>query len=99
MTAARLAIVPVARPAPAADLDDREAASVDDPDLAGSFTSWQTAGDGARVGRSHVRLAGLWCAGCAATIERALQAEPGVVDASASYAAGRATIVWDPAHG
>jgi Cu2+-exporting ATPase len=97
MTAARLAIVPVARRASTVVVDDREAASIDDPDVAGGFTSWETSADGTRVGRSHVRLAGLWCAGCAGTIEHALKAEPGVVDASASYAAGRATIVWDPA--
>ncbi|HZW74488.1 MAG TPA: heavy metal-associated domain-containing protein, partial [Caldimonas sp.] len=97
MTAARLAIVPVARRAPTVVVDDREAASIDDPGAAGGFTSWETSADGTRVGRSHVRLAGLWCAACAGAIEHALKTEPGVVDASASYAAGRATIVWDPA--
>jgi len=97
MTAARLAIAPGARPAPTPVADDREATWVDDPDPAGGFTTWEDAADGARVGRSHVRLGGLWCAGCAGTIEDALRSEPGVVDASASYATGRATIVWDPA--
>ena len=76
---------------------DGEAAIADDPELQAGFTSWERAGDGRRVGRSHLRLAGLWCAGCAGTIERALQAEPGVLEANASYAAQRATVVWDPA--
>nr|HET7859293.1 HAD-IC family P-type ATPase [Caldimonas sp.] len=97
MTAVPLALVPVARPVPAAGVDDREAASIDDPDVSVAFTSWETSADGTRVARSHVRLAGLFCAGCAGTIERALKAEPGVFDARASHAAARATIVWDPA--
>jgi len=86
---------------PAADRDADEAARTaaiaDDPDLASGFTTWEQAADGRRVGRSHLRLAGLWCAGCAGTVERALGAEPGVLEASASYAAQRASVVWDPA--
>jgi len=80
-----------------ADADAGAAAIADDPDLAGAFTTWEQAPDGRRVGRSHLRLAGLWCAGCAATVERALGAEAGVLEASASYAAQRASVVWDPA--
>ena len=76
---------------------DAEAVVADDPELQAGFTSWERAGDGRRVGRSHLRLAGLWCAGCAGTIEQALRAEPGVIEASASYASQRATVVWDPA--
>ncbi|HSC66040.1 MAG TPA: cation-translocating P-type ATPase [Caldimonas sp.] len=87
------------RPAPAlgADAEARVAAIADDPELASGFTTWEHAPDGRRVGRSHLRLAGLWCAGCAGTVERALGAEPGVLEASASYAAQRASVVWDPA--
>ncbi len=84
-------------PAPGADAEARAAAIADDPDLASGFTTWEQAPDGRRVGRSHLRLAGLWCAGCAGTVERALGAEAGVLEANASYAAQRASVVWDPA--
>ncbi|MEO8309565.1 MAG: cation-translocating P-type ATPase [Caldimonas sp.] len=86
--------------APAARLpidDDTRAAAVDDPETQAAFTTWENAADGRRVGRSHLRLSGLWCAGCAGTIERALAAEPGVLSASASHAAERGSVVWDPA--
>jgi Cu2+-exporting ATPase len=81
----------------AADEAARTTAIADDPDLASGFTTWEQAPDGRRVGRAHLRLAGLWCAGCAGTVERALGAEPGVLESSASYAAQRASVVWDPA--
>ena len=81
----------------AADAAARTAAVADDPELAGGFTTWEHSPDGHRVGRSHLRLAGLWCGGCAGTVENALRAEPGVLEASASYAAQRASVVWDPA--
>ena len=58
--------------------------------------TWETAADGHRLGRSQLRLAGLSCAGCAAAVERALRAEPGVVEASASYGTQRASVLWDP---
>ena len=76
---------------------DGEAAIADDPELQAGFTTWERSVDGRRVGRSHFRLAGLWCAGCAGTIERALRTEPGVLEANASHASQRATVVWDPA--
>ena len=94
MTTGALAAPPARK---IADDDGRAAAIADDPDLASGFTTWEQAADGRRVGRSHLRLAGLWCAGCAGTVERALAAEPGVIEASASYAAQRASVVWDPA--
>ena len=50
------------------------------------FTSWSTGVDGERMARSHFRLIGLYCAACAGMIEGALRAEPGVLDASVSYA-------------
>ena len=92
----------IALPQPASsgrgtDAQARDVAVVDDPELASGFTTWEQAGDGRRVGRSHLRLAGLWCAGCAGTIERALAAEAGVLEAAVSYAAQRASVVWDPA--
>src|SRR5690606_6925271 len=47
----------------------------------------------------EARLAvdGLRCASCVWGTERVLQATPGVVDATVSYATGRATVRWDPA--
>jgi Cu2+-exporting ATPase len=80
-----------------ADSRARVAAIADDSDLQEGFTTWEQASDGSRVARSHLRLAGLWCAGCAGTVERALAAEPGVLEARASYAAERASVVWQPA--
>ena len=76
---------------------EREAALADDPDPQAGFTSWSIAADGRRIGRSHLQLAGLWCAGCAAVIETALLREPGVREARVSYAAQRASVTWDPA--
>src|SRR3982751_5306783 len=102
MTAFRLSLepgtlaAPTTRDVPSEPHDSGDAA-IDDPDLGSGFTTWEHAADGARVARSHVRLGGLWCAGCAGTGERALRAEPGVLSADASYASLRATVVWDPA--
>jgi len=75
---------------------DAEAAVVDDPELQRGFMTWEAAGDGHRLGRTQLRLAGLSCAGCAAAVERALHAEPGVIEASASYGTQRASVLWDP---
>lgn len=76
---------------------DAEAAVADDPDAGAGFTTWSTAVDGRRIGRSHLQLAGLWCAGCAGVIEAALAREPGVRAAQVSYATQRATVTWDAA--
>jgi len=81
---------------PSPGIGDGEAAVVDDPRLQQDFTTWETAGDGQRLGRSQLRLAGLTCAGCAAAVERVLRADPGVVEASASYGTLRASVLWDP---
>jgi Cu2+-exporting ATPase len=75
---------------------DAEAAVVDDPELQRGFMTWEAAGDGHRLGRTQLRLAGLSCAGCAAAVERALLAEPGVIEANASYGTQRASVLWDP---
>ncbi len=72
---------------------DAEAALADDPDA--GFTVWSNAADGRRIGRSHLQLTGLWCAGCAGVIETALAREPGVREARVSYATQRATVTWD----
>ncbi len=75
---------------------ESEVALVDDPDPHAGFTTWSTAADGRRIGRSHLQLTGLWCAGCAAVIETALMREPGVREARVSYATQRASVTWDP---
>jgi len=75
---------------------DADAAVVDDPELQRGFMTWETAAEGHRLGRTQLHLAGLSCAGCAAAVERALRAEPGVVEASASYGTQRASVLWDP---
>ncbi len=88
--------VPSRRPLSGAT-GESEAALADDPDPHAGFTTWSNAADGRRVGRSHLQLAGLWCAGCAAVIETALMREPGVREARVSYATQRASVSWDPA--
>jgi Cu2+-exporting ATPase len=72
----------------------RAASTLDDPATQAGFTSWATAACGERIGISHLRLSGLYCAACAGLIETALRGEPGVIDAVASYATRRATVRW-----
>lgn len=45
---------------------------------------------------SHVVLEGMHCAACALTIEDALRAVPGVLQADVSAATRRARVVWNP---
>ena len=73
---------------------DDDSAIADDPEA--RFTVWVDSAGGHRVGRSHLQLAGLWCAACAGLIERALLGEPGVSGARVSYATQRAEVTWDP---
>lgn len=40
----------------------------------------------------HLKVDGMECAGCAATIQKALESKPGVVNASVSFTTGRATV-------
>ena len=70
------------------------ASTLDDPSTQAGFTSWSTAAGGERIGTSHLRLSGLYCAACAGLIEAALRSEPGVVGADVSYATRRATVRW-----
>lgn len=72
-------------------------ATLDDPLGQTGFTAWTTGPDGAAVACSQLRLAGLYCAACAGLIEAALCREPGVIDATVSYAARRASVRWQPA--
>src|SRR5688500_1385694 len=72
-------------------------AALDDPAAQGAFTTWATGVDGRRLARSHLRLSGLWCAGCANVIEAALRRDAGVCEAAVQQATRRALVVWDPA--
>jgi Cu2+-exporting ATPase len=72
-------------------------AALDDPLGQSGFTSWTTGPDGAAIACSQLRLSGLYCAACAGLIEAALCREPGVIDATVSYAARRASVRWCPA--
>ncbi|CAM3830660.1 heavy metal translocating P-type ATPase [Paracidovorax anthurii] len=53
--------------------------------------------DAAGVWESHVVLSGMHCAACALTIEDALRAVLGVLQADVSAATHRARVVWDAA--
>ena len=72
-------------------------AAFDDPVAQRAFTTWENAAGARRLARSHLRLSGLWCAGCADIVEAALRRDAGVVEAAVQYATKRALIVWDPA--
>ena len=85
-----------AGPAPGADARADADPVADDPDAQLAFTSELDAVEGRPARRSHLQLTGLWCAGCATTIERALEAEPGVLRARVAYGTQRATVSWQP---
>ncbi len=86
------------RTAPAAALPTGAARAVlDDPLELPLFTRWLPATAGPRLVESSLALSGMHCAACAALIEQALLAVPGVVQARVSAAGQRATVQWDPA--
>ncbi len=68
---------------------------LDDPLEAARFTRFES---DRSVAESSLHLSGLHCAACAALIEAALLAVPGVLTAQVHYAASRATVRWQPAH-
>jgi Cu2+-exporting ATPase len=70
---------------------------LDDPETQTAYTRVETLADGTRVARSALQLSGLWCAGCADVIERALRAVPGVRDARVHEATRRGVVTWEPA--
>lgn len=72
------------------------AAACDDAAQLDRYTEWLDQG-GRRLGRSQLQLAGMHCAACAGIIERALMAEPGVMEAHVNSAAERLQLSWDPA--
>ncbi|MEQ1806806.1 MAG: heavy metal-associated domain-containing protein, partial [Burkholderiaceae bacterium] len=49
-----------------------------------------------RVGQALLRLSGLRCAGCAASVERALRSVDGFSDATINVASQQARVHWDP---
>jgi Cu+-exporting ATPase len=55
-----------------------------------------TGGGPAGVRLVEMGIGGMWCAGCGAFIERALESRPGVARADASYAAGKIRVAFDP---
>jgi Cu2+-exporting ATPase len=83
---------PMQPPAPPAALG-----VLDDPIEQDRFTRWVRGAAGERLGESSLQLGGLHCAACAGLIEAALGAVPGVLGASVSAAAERASVRWDPA--
>ena len=97
MTMAPSATLTAVAPGPACGTESGDDIVADDPQFQRDFTTWETRPDGHGLARSRLRLGGLTCAGCAAAVERALGALPGVVDVSASYAGERASVLWDPA--
>jgi len=58
----------------------------------------QEAGYEVRTQRVDIPVAGMTCAGCAATIEETLKALEGVVSASVNLATERATVEYVPTH-
>jgi Cu2+-exporting ATPase len=72
-----------------------DAAAWDDPDEQAAFTRPIAAAPG--CAESVFAVGGLRCAACAASIEQALRALPGVREAEVQYAARRARVVWERA--
>ncbi|HSW05926.1 heavy metal translocating P-type ATPase [Aquabacterium sp.] len=70
---------------------------LDDTAEMAAFTRWETRAGGQRTAESALRIQGMHCAACAPTVERALRATRGVIDARVSAAAQCATVRWDPA--
>jgi Cu2+-exporting ATPase len=76
---------------------DPSATVIDDPIETARFTRWVDRGEGqGREGVSSLQLSGMHCAACAGLIEQALGRVPGVLEATVSAAAQRATVRWDP---
>jgi P-type Cu2+ transporter len=73
------------------------AAVLDDPLELAAFTRWADPAGRQGVAESALRIGGMHCAACAATVEDALRRLPGVLDAQVSSAVQCATVRWDPA--
>ena len=70
--------------------------AIDDAEEIEGFTRWLSQPDGSRIGRSQFQVSGMFCIACARTIEAALTACPGVVDARVNGSSARAQIDWAP---
>ena len=73
------------------------AAVLDDEIEYARFTRWIPVEGGPRTAESSLRVGGMHCAACAATVEQALRRVDGVVDARVSSAAQCATVQWEVA--
>jgi len=76
---------------------ERREAYAPRPDALGE--GWETVPvekDAAGVAQCRVMVDGLRCASCVWVTENLLRDTPGVVEATVSYATGRATLRWDP---
>jgi Cu2+-exporting ATPase len=71
------------------------AAVLDDPLELDAFTRWEGPAGRQGVAESALRIGGMHCAACAATVEDALLRVHGVLDAQVSSAAQCATVRWD----
>src|SRR5262249_24168278 len=56
----------------------------------------QASGYQVRLEHTTIPIKGMHCAGCVATVERALQSVPGVVEARVNLATEQATVVYVP---
>ena len=68
---------------------------LDDEVEAAQFTRWTSLANGRRLGESSLRIGGMHCTACAATIEHALQGVTGVTSVRVSAAGQCATVSWD----
>ena len=83
--------------APSDVLPSAALSALDDPQEQAGFTRFSQTADGQREACSQLQLAGLYCSACAGVIEAALQAVPGVLQASVNASSARAEVRWDPA--
>ncbi|MGH6648266.1 heavy metal translocating P-type ATPase [Aquabacterium sp.] len=67
---------------------------LDDEREIGCFSRWRTTDSGQRLAESSLRIGGMHCTACATTVERALRAVDGVLDARVSAASACATVQW-----
>jgi Cu+-exporting ATPase len=64
--------------------------------LAASTMELASAGEAEAVERCDLPIEGMSCASCAARIEKALDAQPGVSSVAVNFASKRATVTFDP---
>lgn len=88
MQAATLPALPSA-PAQEEAIDDRAQWQAFSRELQGQDGTWE----------SYLAIEGIYCTGCALTIEDALTGLPGVREVEVNGATATARLVWNPAHG